>query len=98
MQINDFSSTQINISNTQTSSAGTKPPEGPPPPPSHEQAVSEIGASLTEDQQGEVLSGIEAMQEEGASDEEIKAYVDSSLEEYGINLAQARGTITNTIA
>ena len=96
MQISDLSSTQINTSNIQTSSAGAKPPQGPPP--SHEQAVSELGASLSEEQQEEILSGIEAMQEEGASDEAIKFYVDSSLEEYGVDLAQARGTITNTLA
>jgi hypothetical protein len=96
MQIsNNISSSQLtSISNSQPpepSSTGSQPP-------SHEEAVSQLGASLSEDQQATILSGIEAMQEDGATDEEIKEFVDSSLEDYGIDLATAKGTLTNTVA
>ena len=84
MQINNFSSLQINFSNSQSSGPGAKPP-------SHEDAVSQLGASLSEEQQEEILSGIEVMKNDGATNEDIKAYVDSSLEAFGVDLSQVRG-------
>lgn len=90
MQINHVSSLQINFSNTQSSGPASRPP-------SHEDAVSQLGSSLSVEQQDEILSGIESMENDGATDEDIKAYVNSSLEEFGIDLSQVRGTFTDII-
>ncbi|WP_031480446.1 hypothetical protein [Maridesulfovibrio frigidus] len=89
MQIGNVSSNDFSISTSQPSRTEGKPP-------SHEEAVSQLGASLSEEQQGEIMSGIETMQADGASEEKIKAYVDSSLEDYGVDLSQTKGALADT--
>lgn len=73
----------------------------PPPPsggaPSHEDAINTLGSSLSEDVRESLLSTVEEMEEDGASFDEIRAYVQDELEANGVEM-QRPGAIVNTVA
>ena len=72
-------------------------PKGPGDPPSHENVINQFGKSLTEEQRTSILKTISELQESGAFCDEVKATVDTFLEENGIELPSKGGTFIDTI-
>jgi len=81
--------------------------QGGPPPrggaggpggtrPSHEEAIQTLGSQLSEEVQTEMLETVESMQQDGASFEDIQAYVDGELESHGVDLGRRRGQLVHT--
>lgn len=88
-----------NTSSTQ-GTTGVGKPKGPPPggkggPPSHETVIEDAG--LSDEVAEETLATVAEMQEAGASFEEIKAFVDETLEANGIE-RPSKGTLLDVQA
>lgn len=90
MQISSASSAH----SLQSASAPQRPPgprgQGEGGPPSHQEAVATLGASLPSEVQESLLAAIDTMSADGASHEEIKAFVDSALEAEGVSVPEQR--------
>ncbi len=86
---------------TQTESA--RPARRPPPPggaserPSHAEAIETLGSGLGEDVQEAMLETVAQMQEDGATFDDIKAYVDDALDTHGVS-RERPGQLLNTTA
>ncbi len=70
---------------------GQRPPKGAGGPPggakrSHADAIQTLGSELSEEVQAAMLESVEQLQEEGASFDDIKAFVDSELEANGVDV------------
>lgn len=92
-----------NLGNSLPANSRAQSVQGPPPPrgerPSHSEAVADLGASLSEEVRNEMLDEIQAMQDGGASNEEIKDFVHESLEAQGISIPDRRpGMLANVKA
>ena len=92
---------------TTSAAAATRParPPGPPPggrgggaqPPSHEDAISRLGASLSTDVLDEMRATVAAMEADGASFDDIKSFVDTTLSPNGVELpGDRRGALVDT--
>ena len=81
----------LSIQSIRASLRPTSEPKVPGGPPSHENVISQFGKSLTEEHRASILAKISALQESGASFEEIKGVVDSFFEENGITPPGQRG-------
>lgn len=84
-------------------SAQSRPPPGKGPPkagggrPSHGDAIRTLGSELSEEEQEEMLEAVAQLQEDGASFEDIKSYVDSELEARGVDSGRP-GQLLNVTA
>ena len=72
-------------------------PKGPGGPPSHKNVFRQFGQSLTEEQQTSILATVAELKESEASFDEVKAIVDTFLEENGIESPNKGGTFINTV-
>ena len=72
-------------------------PKGPGGPPSHENVFRQFGQSLTEEQQTSILATVAELKESEASFDEVKAIIDTFLEENGIEPPNKGGTFINTV-
>lgn len=79
------------------STAVSTPSSRPPPPPggdkqgeapSHANAIEKLGSSLSDEVRSAMLASVEQMEEDGASFEEIKSFVDSELEANGVDIPE----------
>jgi hypothetical protein len=99
------SSTISNVNHTRhTRPQKDGPPGGPGrrEKPSHTEAVNNLGASLSEEVRNDMLSEIDAMSKDGATNEEIKSYVHETLESHGVDIPvrgqHKPGSLINTSA
>ena len=72
-------------------------PKGPGGPPSHKNVFRQFGQSLTEEQQTSILATVAELKESEASFDEVKAIIDTFLEENGIEPPNKGGTFINTV-
>lgn len=54
----------------------------------HVEAMEKLGGSLSGNARDALFSGVQQLEESGATMEEIKAYVNSELESNGVNIPQ----------
>lgn len=67
--------------------AAPPPPGGNGPPPDHAAAIQALGSALSQEAQDFLVAGVTELQESGASFQEIKAFVDTSLEASGVDVS-----------
>jgi hypothetical protein len=80
---------------------GPRPGGGPPKggKPDHADVIEEFGSSLSTEARDELLSKVEEMQANGATDDEIKQVVDQTLSDNGVELPhQKSGSIIDVVA
>lgn len=93
------------IGNAQTL-AGTQSTQARPPPPpkgerpSHQDAIEHLGSSLSAEAKAELLADVETMLSEGATDDEVRDYVNQTLQDAGISLPhlEERGALFDQTA
>ncbi|HIL26603.1 MAG TPA: hypothetical protein EYG21_04310 [Nitrospinaceae bacterium] len=72
-------------------------PKGPGGPLSHENVFRQFGQRLTEEQQTSILATVAELKESETSFDEVKAIVDTFLEENGIEPPNKGGTFITTV-
>ena len=72
-------------------------PKGPGGPPSHKNPINQFSKNLTEEQRTSILKTISELQESEASFDEVKATVETFLEENGTEPPSKGGTFIDTI-